>query len=400
MLRLPNGGLPLLFAALCACSGGTMPTPSSDASIDALLSEDGGFDLDGWIEVPDEGPRVPAPLIPWEPPFPVASEIGWRESSGTFCSEWLAYVDAASIVADDDGVRLLVSSGVEVCLGCGTGWDQGTAIAENDGTGWRVRFSSEDLPGNVLGTRMVGFDGGRLWLEGGDCPLSILEAGDTEPTCIADPDYPVVRITPFEASRAHGLEYEARTGEQRRVVRIDDRLHTSIAEFTSPIYVAANATGILAVRAVGTGGDAELLWSTDGSTFEPLPGLFQYPVANLESFSSIWMTHSTTNISHYDGSAWTTTDTGVTLGEQFWVDGDSAYVAGETSLVRAGTDGTFDVILSWDRDTSPPPPTIVGIDGSHARHEVYLLLREPDFVNRECGAAIVLVYDGISLRRF
>lgn len=364
------------------------------------FSDDAGFEPDSWVDAPDAGPRVPAPAIAWEPPFAVSTEVGWRESSGTFCGEWLAYVDAASIVGDDDGVRLLVSSGVEVCLGCGDGWDQGTAIVENNGTGWRVRFSSEDLPGNVLGTRMVGFDGGRLWIEGGDCPLSILEAADAEPTCIADPEYPVVRVTPFDANRAHGLEYDAHTGVQRRVVQIEDRIYTSIAEFETPIYVAADATGILALRAVGTGGAAELLWSTDRSNFVPLPGLFQYPVVHLESFPSIWAMHSITNISHYDGSAWTTTDTGITLGEQFWVDGDNAYIAGETSLVRVGTDGTFDVIVSWDRGTSPPPPTIVGIDGSHSRHEVYLLLREPDFVNRECGAAIVLVYDGTSLRRF
>lgn len=399
MLKLPTCCLSLLFATLCACSGGTPSTPSSDAGADAPLLDDAGSDLDGGPDTPDAGPPTPRPLIPWEPPFEVDRETGWRGSTGTFCSEWLAYVDAASIVADDDGVRLLVSTGAEVCLGCGDGWDHGTAIVENDGTGWSVRFSSEDLPGNVTGTRMTGFDGGRLWLEGGDCPLSILGVGDTEPACIADPDYPVARIMPFEASRAYGLEYDAVT-ELQRVIRIDDRVHTSVAEFTTPGYVAADATGILAVRAVGSGGDFEFLRSIDGVIFEPLPGVFSSPVAHLESFSSIWVVHSTTNISHYDGVAWTTTDTGISLGVQFWVDDDNVYVAGETSLVRAGTDGTFDVIVSWDRGTSPPPPTIVGIDGSHSRHEVYLLLREPDFVNRECGAAIVLVYDGTSLRRF
>gem|GEM_PF-5765149 len=386
---------------LSACSGA--PSHVADAASDAFALDDAADDIDAAVEPYDAGQWMPRPQVPWEPPFDVDPVAGWGDSVGSFCNDWVAYVDAASIVADDDGVRLLVSTGNEVCLGCGGTEDRWSQIVENDGAGWRVRFASEDLPGTTLATSMVGFDGGRLWLEGGDCPLSILEVGAATPTCIADPDYPVSylhRVMPYGVAQAHAVS-ENPVAPVERVVRIDDRAYTELLAIMAPTQViAADPTGVLGLRSGGAVGDVELFWSDYGGEFISLGEVFQYPAAHLESSSSVWVVHDRTRVSHYDGSAWRTTDTGVPLGAQFWIDGDDAYIAGETSLVRASSDGAFAVIASWDPDTSPRPPVIVGIDGSHLRHEVYLLLREPDFVNRVCGAAVVLVYDGARLRRF
>lgn len=386
--------LPVLMLCVAGCAG---PPGPIDSALDAESRDVGVNDVGsaGDAGPVDAAPPIPRDPPPWNPPFALEPDVGWRSSTDPVCSPYAGAPNnhGAGVFADGRGVFVLESIFNNSFAG-DPPFPDGVSLHFNDGTGWTTWLSLPAEPGTGGADRMTGVSNGPLFLWSGGCPLLRVDAASSS-SCA------------FDASSLSGAFFTSVTdgylvaGSPPSVLHVnatDSTTIGSLAEADSVTGLWADASRVLIALS------DRIISSPPTGPLGPLVGVpsttGQYS-AILGDAADVWIgTFGPPTLVHFDGAVWETIDTGLAATDGvsgMWTDGTTLYFITPTTFASYTHGGGVHVLAAFPAGYLG---SFVGIAGNATRGEVYVTALDIAFETYACGPTMVVVYDGTHLRRF
>lgn len=359
---------------------------AGDVSSDAPIDVAGDAASDGGLRCGSRRCREPPPPPPWEPPFELAGEVGWRDSSEPLCNPYAGKLRGLDLWADGEGVYVLANVYNED-FDEGPPYPSGTALNVNDGTGWEAWYSAPAEPGSGGERRVKTAPDGTAWLWEGACPLRRVDGVDNTACAYSGPLQPG-QVHMIDGSSGYLLASEGfaffDSGEAT-VVGTLERAGPAVALWAdaegflyltqSNLYQGSTTTPVHAVDGVPEG-DHSALW--------------------VNRRDDVWISTAEGALLHYDGISWSRVATEIP-GEHLWAASDAVYFAGGRRFGRWTAAGGVEILLDFSDDRYS---YIADMHGNAEADEVYLLIDDFEYEEYACGRAFTVWYDGEVFRRF
>jgi hypothetical protein len=340
--------------------------------------------------MPEPAPRPPAPT--WEPHFDLGPP-GWRQSESPLCTEHFGSMSQA-VWSDGNAVFTLVSASCNLFARrhCG---GEGASLYRNDGLGWTHLRRLEGLHPTTGDLGLSGFVDGHLIVYRDPCGISLYTPDGNASACTWESDSTADAIP--RPVRTFGPRGYALAGDH--VLAYDgSSAWTTLATLAVDPFDGASDLALSGESIVIAGPDGFVVRGDASGAFEPLPDVPAGDYWAVWTFGEvIWLGSTEGQLVRFDDEGWTIIETGMTAPIRgLWGSPEGTlYFYGDRDFGRwnGGSVERFAV------DPGESPIRFSGMWGNHA-DEVFLAVLDNSLRDNECSGVMMLVFDGVALRRF
>lgn len=403
--------LGLLFAG---CSGGN-DTPPLDAAtedsdsppLDAAPdgSDDGGqepIDPSTWIE-PVRPVLEPAP--PWDPPFAVDGEPGWREGTTPLCVADTGDVSSHEIFASSDGVYVLTTIANNVFAG--DPWSErpsGTSVLVHDGTGWTQRVWAPESAASGGGMySLFATDYGAIYVGGLGCGITELYPGPVDAEHVR-----CSFVAGFDTWSSFSM---ASNGEAFAIARgaLHRRTAGSAGVWSEVTSLPSDPEWVSSFAPIWTDGTTAVAATAHQNVVRFASGTLEdlsndapagtYVAVHAQASTDVWLGTTTPDLVHFDGETFTHVAIDTACEEspiqEIWSHGDEAFFITRYAFGRSDGE-SVELIVDLPCNAGTTFEDLSGISAT----EVFLTVVEREYARYRCGGTFAVWYDGDAFHKF